>query len=238
MPCDVDKIEKIAAKHGLIVIYDAAHAFGVKVKGKGIGEYGDGSMFSFHATKVFNTIEGGCAVVKDFNRLIRLYQLHNFGIMGEEDVEFVGANAKMNELQAAMGLCNLKHFKTDVEKRKRIMEKYRENLKNINGIRCLGFSNDDITYNYSYYPIFVNKDEYGIDRNRLYNNLKEKHIYSRKYFYPLTCDYNCFKNAGYIADVPVAKKVAEEVITLPIYPDLDLESVERISEYINSFQHK
>lgn len=234
MPCDVKKIEKIAVKHGLKVIYDAAHAFGVRIKGKGIGSYGDGSMFSFHATKVFNTIEGGCAVIKDMKQLLRLYQLHNFGIMGEESVEFVGANAKMNELQAAMGLCNIKHFEADVKKRKEISKKYRERLGEIKGIRFLDQSDNNITYNYSYFPIFISEDESGISRNQLYNFLKEKHIYTRKYFYPLTSEFNCFKNAGYIADVPIAKKMSEEVLTLPIYPDLEIESVERICECIKS----
>ncbi len=234
MPCEVEKIEAIAKKYNLKVIYDAAHAFGVKINGKGIAGYGDASMFSFHATKVFNTIEGGCAVIKNNNDIIKLYQLHNFGIMGEEEVEFVGANAKMNEFQAAMGLCNLKHFENDIEKRKRITEKYRACLKDIKGISFLDQTTDNICYNYSYLPVFIDKKEFGISRDKLYHLLKENHIYTRKYFYPLTCDYTCYKNSGFTADVPVARKKAEEVLTLPIYPDLDIQSVEMICEIIES----
>ena len=234
IPCEVEKIEDIAKKYNLKVIYDAAHAFGVKINGKGIARFGDASMFSFHATKVFNTIEGGCSVINNYNDIIKLYQLHNFGIMGEEEVEFVGANAKMNEFQAAMGLCNLKHFKDDVEKRKRVTEKYRECLKETKGISFLDQTAEGISYNYSYMPVFIDKKEFGSSRDRLYNLLKENHIYTRKYFYPLTCDYICYKNADFKTDVPVARKKAEEVLTLPIYPDLDISSVEMICEVIKS----
>lgn len=234
MPCDVEKIEAIAKKHNLKVIYDAAHAFGEKFHGKSAAKYGDACMFSFHATKAFNTIEGGLAVVHDTKTLTKVYQLHNFGIMDEEHVEFVGANAKMNEFQAAMGLCNLKHFEENRLKRKELFAYYRERLSHIKGIRFLEYDEENNVLNYTYCPIFVNKELYGMDRNRLYDKLAENHIHSRKYFYPITSQFDCYKDKGYKGEVPVAEKLSEEVLTLPLYTDLRHEQIKEICDIIEA----
>ena len=175
--CDVEAIEEIAKKYGLKVIYDAAHAFGVTYKGKGAGSFGDASCFSFHATKVFNTIEGGAVCFKDKELGRRLYNLKNFGIRDEETVESVGANAKMNEFQAAMGLCNLRHVDEEIGKRKKVVERYRERLENIEGIR-LSVSQMDVAANYAYLPVIIDGKTSGIDRNRLFERLRKNDIYA------------------------------------------------------------
>jgi len=228
MPCDVDRIKEIADKHHLKIIYDAAHAFGVTLDGKGIANFGDASMFSFHATKAFNTIEGGCSVIHDANAMLKLYQIHNFGIMSEESVEFVGANAKMNEFQAVMGLCNLKNYEANRSKRKALVELYCELLKDTEGIRTLDYSQERIGYNYSYFPIFIDESIYGMNRDQVYEILKEQEIYTRKYFYPITCNFKCYKDLGFDGRVDVAERVSKQVLTLPLYPELEPENVERI----------
>ena len=234
MPCDVEKIEAIAKKHNLKVIYDAAHAFGEKFNGKSSAKYGDACMFSFHATKAFNSIEGGLSVVHDTETLTKVYQLHNFGIMDEEHVEFVGANAKMNEFQAAMGLCNLRHFEENRLKRKELFTYYRERLSNIKGIRFLDYDEVHNEFNYTYCPIFVNKEAYGMDRNGLFERLAENHVHSRKYFYPIVNEFNCYKDLGFKGETPIAKKLSEEVLTLPLYTDLKLEQVKMICDIIEA----
>lgn len=225
--CDVEAIERIASRHHLKVIYDAAHAFGVSCKGKGAGSFGDASCFSFHATKVFNTIEGGAVCFKDQELGRKLYNLKNFGIRDEETVESIGVNAKMNEFQAAMGLCNLRHVNEEIAKRKKVVERYRENLKDVPGIR-LNSTQQDILSNYAYFPIVVEKELYGTDRDGLFEKLKEGNIFARKYFYPLTTDFDCYKEHFGSANLPVAKKIAGSVLTLPLYADLSLESVDMI----------
>lgn len=190
--CNVEAIQEIADKYNLKVIYDAAHAFGVKYKGVGIGNYGDASVFSFHATKVFNTIEGGAVAFSDHKIYEKLYNLKNFGIRGEELVVAVGANAKMNEFAAIMGLCNLKYLNHAMEERKMKDAYYREKLRQIQGIQ---FFEDDleIEKNHAYFPIIVS-DDYSMTRDELYDRLKENNVFSRKYFYPLTSDQACFRN--------------------------------------------
>ncbi len=205
MPCDVEAIERIAGKHNLKVIYDAAHAFGEKIKGRNISSFGDAAIFSFHATKSFNSIEGGCTVVRDKATLIRAYQLHNFGIMDEESVEFVGANAKMNEFQAALGLCNLKHIDENLAKRKALFDIYKERLSAIPGIRMLDYDEENIEYNYSYLPVFINKDEYGEDRNEVYDRLLKNKVHVRNYFYPLTNDFACYKDKNFRGDTKIGR---------------------------------
>ncbi len=232
MLCDVDKIEKIAQKHNLKVIYDAAHAFGETLNGRSISHYGDASMFSFHATKCFNSIEGGCIISRDKDIMQRVYQIHNFGIIGKESVEFVGGNAKMNEFQAAMGLCNLRHFEENRSKRKELFDCYRDRLSEIDGIRLLNYNQQDATFNYSYFPIFVEKDTYGIDRNELCERLARKNVHTRKYFYPIIPNFSCYKDSGYRGSYQIAEKVAEQVLTLPLYADLESEKVEEICELI------
>lgn len=234
MPCQVDEIARIAEKHNLKVIYDAAHAFGEKIGDKSIVSYGDAAMISFHATKAFHSIEGGCAIIHDQNVAMRLYQLINFGIIGEDCVVGVGGNAKMNEFQAAMGLCNLKHFDEIVEKRKVIYELYHRRLSQIHGIAMLNPQMNDVKLNYTYCPIFIDEEEFGISRNQVYDNLKNKNIFARKYFYPITSEFSCYQNMGLRGDTPVAKEMSEKVLTLPLYPDLDLSDVERICDIIVS----
>ena len=225
--CDVDAIEEIASRHGLRVIYDAAHAFCVEYKGIGVGNFGDASMFSFHATKVFNSIEGGAIAYKDDSIGEKLYMLKNFGIRSEEEVDAVGANAKMNEFCAAMGLCNLRHIDEELSKRKIITDLYNERLSGIDGIVTPSV-NKDIKPNYAYYPIRIEEDKTGIHRNDLYDRLAQKGVHSRKYFYPLISDYGCYMNKYDSDTTPVAKRTSQQIMTLPMYGDLEIDTVEEI----------
>lgn len=229
--CNVEEIERIANKYGLKVIYDAAHTFGIRYKDKGIGSFGDASCFSFHATKVFNTIEGGAVCYKDSEIGERLYNLKNFGIRGPEVVESVGANAKMNEFQAAMGICNLKHIDEEIQKRKNIVERYRENLENIDGIQ-LNPIQENVISNYAYFPVIFDEKKFGYSRNEISDILAENGIYSRKYFYPLTNTFDCFHGKYDVDKTPVALYISKRVLTLPLYADLALEDVDRICNII------
>lgn len=229
--CAVEEIEKIAIKYGLKVIYDAAHSFGVTYKGKGIGTFGDASCFSFHATKVFNTIEGGAVCYKNKKLGEKIYNLKNFGIRDEETIESVGANAKMNEFQAAMGICNLRHIGEEIKKRKIVIEHYRERLKNIKGIQ-MNPTQKEVESNYAYFPVLFDEKEFGVNRDRVFERLKENNIYARKYFYPLTSRFQCYKRNFDVQDTPVALEVANKVLTLPLYADLTIEDVDRICEVI------
>lgn len=228
--CNVDKISEIAEKYELKVIYDAAHAFGVKYKGKGVGNYGDASIFSFHATKVFNSIEGGAVSVKDRFYYEKLYNLKNFGIRGEELVVGIGCNAKMNEFAAAMGICNLKHINNAIAKRKQIDDIYRSRLSGLKGIRLFE-QMGSATQNYSYFPIIVESD-YGMTRDELYNRLKEENIYARKYFYPLAVEQECYHEFNLSESLKVAKEISSRVLTLPIYENLDEKEAEKIADII------
>lgn len=228
--CDVEAIQKIADKHGLKVIYDAAHAFGETYKGKGIGTYGDVSMFSFHATKVFNTIEGGAVCFKDAGLERPLYELKNFGIHNAEEVRAIGANAKMNEFCAAMGICNLRHLAEEISKRKMVYEKYMSELSTVKGIK-LNPVQEDLVSNYAYFPIVV-EDEFGCDRDVVWQKLAENDIIARKYFYPLVNEYECYRKMHNSADTPIAKDISMRVLTLPMYADLDMHTVERICAVI------
>lgn len=229
--CHVDEIAKIAAKYGLKVIYDAAHTFGERYRGKSVASYGDASCLSFHATKVFNSIEGGAVCYHDEKLGRRLYDLKNFGIRGPEDVEYVGANAKMNEFAAAMGLCNLRHVDEAIQKRRRLVACYREHLAHVDGIR-LNTVQKDVESNYAYFPIVIEEKVFGFSRNEVFQALSDKNIMARKYFYPLTNSFACFHGAYDPADTPVAQHVANRVLTLPLYADLTIDIVERISAII------
>lgn len=208
--CDVEAIEAIAYKYGLKVIYDAAHAFGEEYKGKSAAQYGDMSVFSFHATKVFNTIEGGAVCCANHEQYENLYNLKNFGIRSEELTVWVGANAKMNEFQAAMGICNLKYLEDEIEKRKHAVECYRSNLGDVKGIR-LNEQSADVKPNYAYFPVLFDTEA---DRNEIYERLKQKDIYARKYFYPLTADAACFKNKYRSMNLEKARFFCRENISL------------------------
>jgi len=220
-PCDVEKIEKIAKKHNLKVIYDAAHAFSTEINGKGIGTYGDITMFSFHATKLFNTIEGGCLTYNDNNLVKKIYNLRNFGIQNEEIVEDVGINGKMNEFQAAMGIENLKIYKKEQEKRAKIKNFYDENISKIKGIR-LPEMPDGVTNSYQYYPIVI-EDNYPISRDELYEKFKAQNILTRKYFYPACIDYDCYKDniEVKIGNFDTVNDIKHRVLCLPFYGSLN-----------------
>jgi len=228
--CDVDAIRKIADKHGLKVIYDAAHAFGVSKNGVNAANMGDASMFSFHATKVFNTIEGGAVSFRD-DMVQKMNDLKNFGIRGPERVAYVGGNAKMSEFQAAMGICNLRHVNGEIAKRKAIVERYRSHLSGIPGIRLCD-DQPGVVHNYAYFPVVF--DGYKYDRDEVFAKLAENNIVARKYFYPLTNDIECYQElptAG-AEKTPVAKFVADRVLTLPLYADLSMHDVDRICDTI------
>lgn len=226
--CDVEKIEEIAKKYNLKVIYDAAHAFGVSYKGKGIGNYGDISMFSFHATKVFNTIEGGGLTYCDDKLIKKLDNLKNFGIRDEETIDQIGGNAKMNEFQAAMGLCNLRHLDENIEKRKKIYLQYIELLKEIKGIK-LNYIQDEVESNYAYFPILIEND-YGLTRNEVYELLKKHNIYARKYFYPAINELDCYSASA--EKTPIAADISRRVLTLPLYDSLEEKNVKRICKVL------
>lgn len=228
--CNIEEIQRIADKYNLKVIYDAAHAFGVKYKGKGIGCYGDASVFSFHATKVFNTIEGGAVTFSDHKLYEKLYNLKNFGIRGEELVADVGANAKMNEFCAIMGLCNLNHLEDALANRKERYEYYKEKLRDVKGIRFFD-KNSEATLNYAYFPIII-EDSYGISRDALYDKLKENNIYSRKYFYPITSDQACFKNKYKNEEVGCARQLAKKILVIPFYEKIEKKNVDKIIDLI------
>lgn len=230
-PCNVTALADIAARHGLRLIYDAAHAFGVEVGGVPIGRFGDVSMLSFHATKVFNTIEGGALLYENekWRRYFDLYK--NFGITGPDTVEAVGLNAKMNEFQAAMGLCNLKHVAAETEKRRAITDLYREKLRDVNGITVLE-DEKDVKHNYSYMPILIDGEKYGETRDELFDRLATHNIFARKYFYPLTTDYECFGTEFKNVAIPNARRAAEGIMTLPLYGELAPETAEKIAAII------
>ena len=230
--CDVEKIDEIAKKYKLKVIYDAAHTFGVKYKDKSIANYGDISMFSFHATKVFNTIEGGALVYKDEKLREDMEKLKNFGINGEQ-FDCAGINAKMNEFCAAMGICNLRHIDNEIAKRKKVYNRYIQNLSTIDGIK-VPKAQKDVISNYSYLPVIFDKKTFGQNRDEVMEKLKEEDIFTRKYFYPLINEYRCYQNREKKNnDMPIAKKISDNVLTIPLYADLSTEEVDRICEIIN-----
>lgn len=230
-PCNVDKIEEIAKKYNLKVLYDAAHAFGVEIKDRGIGSFGDISMFSLHATKVFNSIEGGALTYNnsDLQKKLRLYK--NFGITGPETVEAVGLNCKMNEFQAAMGIVNLRYIDEQIQKRKDITNRYRTHLNSIEGISFI-HDLEDVKHNYSYFPIVIDEEKFGKTRDELFGELQNYNIFTRKYFYPLITDFDCYKEEYKNIELKNAKYISDRVLTLPMYGDLELEIVDYICEAI------
>lgn len=231
--CNVEEIERIADKYELRVIYDAAHTFGETYKGKGIGSFGDVSCFSFHATKVFNTIEGGAVCFKDDDFGMNLYRLKNFGIRGPETVDGVGANAKMNEFCAAMGICNLRHVEAEIEKRKKVVERYRSHLEGVDGIQ-LNIIQNNVKYNYAYFPVVFDEKKFGSSRNEVFKKLGVNGIGARKYFYPITNTYDCYHGKYDERLTPVALHISKRILTLPLYADLSMEDVDRICSVILS----
>jgi len=224
--CDIEGLQKIADNHGIKLIYDAAHTFGSEYKGRSLVSYGDAATLSFHAAKVFNTIEGGAIVVKDDEVFEKLKILRNFGIKNEEEVVYPGINAKMNEFCAAMGLCNFDQVDNAIKKRKEVYDYY---IKLLIGVPVHFKKNANSKRNYSYFPILF---ESKCKRDEIYKELIKNDIKSRKYFYPLTSDSTFFNNQGNKASVPIAHSVSDTVLCLPIYPDLELEMVKKIVDII------
>jgi len=230
--CDVERIGSIARQYGLKVIYDAAHAFGISYKGRGIASFGDASMFSFHATKVFHTVEGGAVCYNNDAYERRLKDLRNFGIRDAETVAYPGLNAKMSEFHASMGICNLRHLDDQIAKRKLAFERYVQRLQGIAGIQ-LARQKEQVVSNYAYFPVVFDHFR-NRTRDEIHQLLDSNGIGARKYFYPLTCDFDCYRDETFSisADVPVARRIAEQVLTLPLYSDLSLSDVDRICDII------
>ncbi len=228
--CDIEKIDKLAKKYGLKVVYDAAHAFGETYKGKCIGNFGDASIFSFHATKVFNSIEGGACVYREKRIGEELRKLKNFGIRNEEVVDGIGSNAKMNEFQAAMGVCNLRHIDSEIEKRKKVVSQYLNRLKGEEGLKLPKYSGEKP--NFGYFPLYIDEKKFGKSRNEVFDELKEEGIIARKYFYPLTNTYECYHGRFCPNETPVALNVSRRIITLPVFSDLKEETVDKICDII------
>lgn len=233
--CNVKRIQEIAEKYNLKVIYDAAHAFGETVDGTGVGNFGDVSVFSFHATKVYNTIEGGAVTFHEESLYKKLYNLKNFGIRSEEIVAEVGANAKMNEFCAAMGLCNLKYIGDNIRERKKRCEYYAERLQGISGLELCERDEDNITYSYGYFPVlFQAGKNTGVLRDFVYDELRKAGIYARKYFYPITADAACFKNKYKKVLLENARYVGDNILVLPLYPELPYETIDQITEIVKA----
>jgi len=232
-PCNVVEIQRIADKHNLKVIYDAAHAFGVKINDNSILNYGDLSVLSFHATKVYSTIEGGAIICHTEEMKHHIDNLKNFGFRGETVVEEPGINAKLNEVQAAYGLLQLKYIDSFIARRKEITKLYQSLLKDIEGIRFL-HDMENVTHGYSYFPIQIDEKKYGITRDALYNKLKENNIFARRYFYPLISSFEPYNKleSSKIENLLVATKAAEEVLCLPIYVELNNDDIQTIISII------
>lgn len=232
-PCNIEEIQRIADIYGLRVIYDAAHAFGVRKNKQSILNWGDLSILSFHATKVYNTIEGGAIICQDENTKQRIDLLKNFGFINEVTVVEPGINAKMNEIQAAYGSLQLKYVDEYISRRKVVAERYRKLLADVKGIITIS-DMEGVDYNYAYFPVLVNTKAYGISRDDLYLKLQEYDIFGRRYFYPLISEFPTYKGlpSAKTDNLPVATQVAKEIICLPIYPELSLEDVERICQII------
>jgi len=238
-PCDTQTIQNIAGRHGLKVIYDAAHAFNVEVNGQGIGNFGDMSMFSFHATKLFHTAEGGALTFRDSKLKQRVDLLKNFGIKNEEEVITPGINGKMNEIQAALGLANLRCLDAEREKRREIEKVYFRCLGDVAGI-TLNRLPPGCKSSYQYFVIRIDEEKFGLSRDELHRRLKDFNVYCRKYFYPLCSDYPCYQHlpSASPASLPVAGKVVRQVLCLPFYGSLGTSAAEKICELIRGFGKK
>ena len=228
-PCNIGELQDIADTYGLKVIYDAAHAFGVEIDGKSVLNFGDLSILSFHATKVFNTIEGGAIICNDEKTKKRIDFLKNFGFADEVTVIAPGINAKMNELQAAYGLVQLKYIDEYLDKRKAVAERYRKGLSGVRGLKML-YDLENVRHSYAYFPIFIDSSLYGESRDIVYERLKSNNIYGRRYFYPLISQFPTYRGlpSARTENLPVATKVSEQVICLPMYPDLQNEDIDKI----------
>lgn len=232
-PCDTEAIQAIADKYGLKVIYDAAHAFGVKVDGESILKAGDISTLSFHATKTYNTIEGGALICHDAKTKQRIDYLKNFGFAGETEVVAPGINSKMDEMRSAYGLLNLKYVDAAIDARHKVADRYREALKDVPGIRMFD-QRPDVTYNFSYFPVFVDAEKYGMTRDELYFKMRDNDVLGRRYFYPLISEFTTYRGlpSAVPSNLPVATRMADEVICLPMHHTLSKEDVEKVIKLI------
>jgi dTDP-4-amino-4,6-dideoxygalactose transaminase len=237
-PCQVHALADIARRHHLRLIYDAAHAFGVQVAGRPIAHFGDMSMFSFHATKLYHSLEGGLLAFQDTGLKKTLDYLKNFGFENEVEVVMPGTNAKMNEVQALMGSMMLQYLDELIEKRRRIAQIYQERLADVPGLKLAAPLHEEVRYNYAYVPVEVEEQEFGCTRDVLHEELKRYNIYTRRYFHPLICDYACYRHLAIQNPLEVARRVASRILTLPIYPDLPLEDVHRICEILGFIGQK
>ena len=245
-PCDVNRIDAIAKKYNLKVIYDSAHAFGVTYNGKSVLEYGDISTLSFHATKVYNTIEGGALICHSAEMKYHVDNLKNFGFRGETTVAAPGINSKMDEIRAAYGLLNLRQVDAAIEARKKVAKQYVEALQDVQGIKLFQPMIDSFAsspnslspcrLNYSYFPIFVDEGQYGISRDALYEKMKANNVLGRRYFYPLITDFEPYKDipSANPANLPIANKIANQVICLPMHHSLSEEDVKRVVECVRN----
>ncbi len=229
VPCDIDAIQSIAKKYGLAVIYDGAHAFGESINGKGIGSFGDMTMFSLHATKVFNSGEGGCLT---FGKNEELYNevcsLRQYGAYHTDKVEYMGTNAKLTELHAAMGICNLRHVDEYIDARKAVFLVYENMFDGVNGLQRLSYPSN-LTPNYAYYPIVIDEKKFGASRDDIVAILQSINVIARKYFWPLTSSFDYYKGRFDIQETPIAKDVSERVLCLPLHPNLSIDEARRIA---------
>lgn len=237
IPCAVNEIQKIANSYGLKVIYDSAHAFGTEIEGKGIGTFGDISMFSFHATKLFNTVEGGCVTFNDPNLKQKIDLLKNFGIKNENEVILPGINGKMNEIQACIGLLNLQNIEKEKQKRAAIANIYHEELYDFPGIKLVNMPTHT-TNSFQYFVIRIEEAKFGLSRDQIHEKLKQWNIVTRRYFYPLCSDYECYHDlpSSAAANVPIAQRVSREVLALPFYGELPLDDVKKICLILKSLK--
>jgi dTDP-4-amino-4,6-dideoxygalactose transaminase len=237
-PCRLERLSELARRHNLRLIYDAAHSFGVTVGGESIARFGDMTMFSFHATKTYHSIEGGLLTFRDPGLQRILKYLRNFGFQSEDEVVMPGTNAKMNEFQALMGGMVLKYMEENIAKRRQITAVYEAKLKDVPGIHLRPPLGETIGYNYAYVPIRVDKEEFGMDRDQLREKLREYNVHARLYFWPLICDYACYRHVSVNDPLTVARKVASTILVLPIYYDLSLDDAEKICDIIVEVRRK
>ena len=235
-PCDVEKIQEVADRYGLRVIYDAAHAFGVEIGGQGIGNFGDISMLSFHATKLYHTVEGGALTHNDTHLKPRIDLLKNFGIKNEDEVVMPGINGKLDEVRAAVGRIMLNYVKEEQAKRHALHKIYDEELGNVEGIKLMPKCAENVKKNYQYYVIRIDDNIFGKSRDEVYNELKKFNVYARKYFHPLCSEFTCYRqlNSSSVEHLPVANVIVKQVLSLPMYGELSADDVRKICEIIRS----
>ena len=237
-PCDVEKIQDVADRYGLKVVYDAAHAFGVEIDGKGIGNFGDISMFSFHATKLYHTVEGGALVHGDKNLKARIDLLKNFGIKNEDEVVMPGINGKLNEVSSAIGRIMLNYVAEERQKRIELHKIYDSELADVEGIKLMPKVADNVKLNYQYYVIRIDAEKFGKSRDEVYDEFKKYNVFTRKYFHPLCSEFTCYRqlNSARKENLPIANKIADQVLSIPMYGELSADDVKKICDILKSMR--